>query len=45
MTKMVMSSLSTRKLLKVTTHWVDKDGNRLVQDVTGEEFDKQKTSQ
>lgn len=27
---------------KVTTHWVDKDGNRLAQDVTGEEFDKQK---
>lgn len=27
---------------KVTTHWVDKDGNRLTQDVTGEEFDKQK---
>lgn len=27
---------------KVTTHWVDKDGNRLAQDVTSEEFDKQK---
>lgn len=27
---------------KVTTHWVDKDGNRLAQDVTDEEFDKQK---